>query len=143
MAPARPHRVLVLTADKVGASMAGPAIRSVELARVLAGSPEAEATVTLASPHPVDRDVPGVRTTRYGNEAELHRLVDDADVVLAMAGLLHEHPWIGALDGADPTPLDPTGPGASVPAVIVDAYDPVLFERDVKAGLFHQGFSGL
>jgi hypothetical protein len=122
MAPARPHRVLVLTADKVGASMAGPAIRSVELAGALAGSPDADSTVTLASSHPVDREVPGVRTARYGNEADLRRLVDDADVVLAMAGLLHEHPWIGEPGASG------DGPGAHVPAVIVDAYDPVLFE---------------
>ena len=119
MAPARPNRVLVLTADTVGASMAGPAIRSVELATVLA----AESTVTLASAHPVDRDVPGVRTAQFRGEADLRRLVADADVVLGMAGLIHEHPWIGEPDG-----LGPGSPAGRGPAVIVDAYDPVLFE---------------
>jgi len=115
MAPAPTTRVLVLTADTVGPAMAGPAIRSVELARVLGR----ECVVTLASPHPITRSVPGVATAPYASEADLRRLVDGCDVVLAMSGLLFEHPWIG-----DP---DPARPGTG-PAVIVDAYDPVLFE---------------
>jgi len=115
MAPAPATRVLVLTADTVGRTMAGPAIRSTELARVLAG----ECRVTLASPHPIDRSVPGVATAHFASEAELRRLVAEADVVLAMAGVLFEHPWVGA--------PDPTRPGRG-PVVIVDAYDPVLFE---------------
>src|SRR3954468_21851341 len=118
MPHARPTRMLVLTADTVGAAMARPAIRAVELARQISLQVGADTAVTLASPHPIDRDVPGVVAASYRSEPELRRLVADADVVMAMAGLLDEHRWIGDADPAS----------GHRPAVVVDAYDPVLFE---------------
>ena len=109
-----PTQVLVLTPDTVGPEMAGPGIRSYELARVLA----AESAVTLASPYPVGRELPGGVTTTFADRGELRRLVGEAEVVVAMASLLHEHRWIGQATGA----------GGRRPAVVADAYDPVLFE---------------
>jgi hypothetical protein len=114
MPAARPTQVLVLTPDTVGPEMAGPGIRSYELARVLA----AESAVTLASPYPVGRELPGAVTTTFADRGELRRLVGEAEVVVAMASLLHEHRWIGQATGA----------GGRRPAVVADAYDPVLFE---------------
>ena len=46
-------RVLFVSAEPVGAAMAGPAIRVAELARALAGRCE----VTVAAPPPSDPDV--------------------------------------------------------------------------------------
>ena len=114
MAAAHPTQVLVLTPDTVGHEMAGPGIRSYELAQVLA----AEHDVTLASPFPIRRQVPGVQAATFGDEGELRRLVAGCDVVVAMASLLHEHRWIA----------EPAEPGGRRPAVVADAYDPVLFE---------------
>jgi len=114
MPAARPTQVLVLTPDTVGPEMAGPGIRSYELARVLA----AESAVTLASPYPVGRELPGGVTTTFADRGELRTLVARADVVVAMASLLHEHRWIGHA----------TGVNGQRPAVVADAYDPVLFE---------------
>ena len=112
MPAARANRVLVLTPDTVGPRMAGPGIRSTELARVLA----TEREVTLASPYPVERQIDGVTPATFRGDTDLRRLVEGADVVVALASLLHEHPWITA------------GDPASRPAVVADAYDPVLFE---------------
>jgi len=98
--------------------MAGPAIRAVELATQISRQLASEATVTLGSPHPIDRSLPGIAASTYRTEGELRRLVAATDVVVAMAGLLDEHRWIGDADPA-------TG---QRPAVVVDAYDPVLFE---------------
>jgi Glycosyl transferases group 1 len=114
MPAARPTQVLVLTPDTVGPAMAGPGIRSYELARVLS----AESAVTLASPYPVGRELPGAVTTTFADQGQLRQLVGQAEVVVAMASLLHEHRWIGQATGAS----------GRRPAVVADAYDPVLFE---------------
>jgi glycosyltransferase involved in cell wall biosynthesis len=112
MPAARANRVLVLTPDTVGPRMAGPGIRSAELARVLA----AEHKVTLASPYPIERQIERVATATFRGDADLRPLVGRSDVVVALASLLHEHPWITA------------GPATDRPAVVADAYDPVVFE---------------
>jgi glycosyltransferase involved in cell wall biosynthesis len=114
MPAARATRVLVLTPDTVGPRMAGPGIRSFELARVLA----TEHDVTLASPYPVEREAPGVAGRRFADDADLRQLVGEADVVVALASLLHEHPWMAAAPST----------GARRPVLVADAYDPVLFE---------------
>ncbi len=100
--------VLVLTADKVGVTMAGPAIRAVELCRVLAG----DCRVTLASTHPIELvDVP-FDTATFTERLDLEPLVDRADVVVAMSALLHRFEWIASHDVM----------------VVADAYDPAVFE---------------
>lgn len=105
---ARPTRVLVLTADKVGGAMAGPAIRAVELARVLARSSD----VVLASTHEVSLGGLPYPSRSFRERLDLEPLVDWADVVLAMPSLLYRFDWIADHDVV----------------VVADAYDPALFE---------------
>jgi glycosyltransferase involved in cell wall biosynthesis len=100
--------VLVLTADKVGERMAGPAIRAVELSRVLAASHP----VTLASTHPVELTDTPFATATFSERLDLEPLVDRAEVVIAMSALLDRHDWIANHDVT----------------VVADAYDPAVFE---------------
>jgi len=102
--------VLVLSGDPVGPTMAGPAIRAVELAGVLA---RAGHPVTLAAPAvqagaPVPAGVAAVATSGV----RLVEVVADADVVVVFAPVLADHLWLGDL---------------GVP-LVVDAYDPGLLE---------------
>jgi glycosyltransferase involved in cell wall biosynthesis len=100
--------VLVLTADKVGERMAGPAIRAVELSRVLASTN----AVTLASTHSIDlADMP-FATATFTERLDLEPLVDRADVVIAMSALLDRFDWIANHDVT----------------IVADAYDPAVFE---------------
>src|SRR3954452_3925620 len=101
-------RVLVLTTDTVGPTMAGRGIRSFELARALA----ARCTVTLASRQPVEAAPGGVATATFVGRDDLQTLVAAHDVVVGISGLLAEHPWLAS-----------TGT-----IVVADAYDPVLLE---------------
>lgn len=102
------NRVLVLSADAVGRTMAGPAIRSVELSRQLAR----DCRVTLASSHPAMYAPSGVTTTTFSTRRSLESLARSHDVIIGMSGQLSQHPWLGSLSAA----------------VVADAYDPVLFE---------------
>ncbi len=104
-----PGFVAVVTTDPLGASMAGPAIRSVELARALA---RAGLEVRLCGPVVDALDVAGVEVWPVGEVASLPVAVDGASVIVVFAGTAAEHPWLfdtGAM-------------------VIVDSYDPELFE---------------
>jgi len=100
-------RVLVVSHDVIGERMAGPAIRAVELSRVLAEENE----ITLAAPNDCDLDL-GLRTIRYGH-ADLTRLANAADVVL-----------VGGLTLA----LAPQMADVGVP-LVVDIYDPFTLEN--------------
>jgi glycosyltransferase involved in cell wall biosynthesis len=123
MAPSR--RIVLLTADRVGPAMAGPAIRATELARVLAGDGH---RVVLASPW-VDDDGDGDdgvrRVAAWGDN--LRPVVADADVVVAMTSVLYDHAWLADMRAV-------AGNGGRL-HVVADAYDPVLFE--VLAGFAH------
>ncbi len=96
--------------------MAGPAIRATELAGVLAADGH---DVVLAAPwlDGLDDTTPVATTVRrvqaWGDE--LRPLAAHADVVVAMTGVLFEHPWLADLR-------------ASGVFIVADAYDPVLFE---------------
>lgn len=105
--PAPP--VAVLATDPVGPAMAGPAIRSVELARALAG---AGLPVRLGAPLAGEVRIRGVEVVDAVGEAALRAVAADAATVVVFAGTASEHPW-----------LFDTGA-----AVVVDAYDPELFE---------------
>ena len=108
--------VLLLTADRVGPAMAGPAIRAWELARVLAAEGH---RVVLATP---EVDPAGPPTPTMGLELvaawgeDLRPLAAASSVVVAMTGVLAEHPWLADLRAHHGTRL------------VADAYDPVLFE---------------
>ena len=104
-------RVLVISHDVIGRSMAGPGIRYWEMARALAmGQP-----VTLIAPQPIDLPSPLPRCGDYvwGDPASLERWLHDVDVVIANGFVLFAHPEL-----------------ASIPqALVVDLYDPVLLEN--------------
>lgn len=106
-------RVTVVSGDPVGALVAGPAIRSVELARVVA---DAGHGVVLAAPGVADPRVPGVGFVNVAGRADLEAVVRDSDVVVAFAPVVAAEPWIAE---------------AGV-KLVVDAYDPGLFETLVR-----------
>lgn len=103
-------RVLLISHDVVGAAMAGPGIRALELARALA----AEHAVTLAVPRPADGLPPGVRGFVYtvGDAASLAPALAEADVIVAHGFALEAHPELAdapaplVLDMYNPTPLE-------------------------------------
>jgi glycosyltransferase involved in cell wall biosynthesis len=100
--------VLVVSAEPVGAAMAGPAIRAAELARALA----AECDVTLAAPAP--SSLPGLRLLEAGM-ADVEALVTAArqhDVVVAQ-----ELP---------PTALERIAGGPT--RLVFDLYNPIVVE---------------
>ena len=107
--PGRRTRVLVVTYDKIGPRMAGPAIRSYELARALAR----EHDVLLACRHEPERDGDGFEVRGYlKDEAVLRKMVEWCDVVIAFGFLLLECPDIVELGKV----------------VIADVYDPFTLE---------------
>lgn len=104
-------RVLMLTNDVVGPEMAGPAIRTVELARVLTSVAE----VVVASAHPPAGpvDLPDVVVAGFhAGGVPLEAMVAGADVVVGMTAILHEQAWLCDAEVV----------------VVADAYDPALFE---------------
>ncbi len=111
--PTYGNRLLIITHERIGAKMAGPAIRAWEMAHALAeefevvlachGTPERESlTVRLL---PFDATTP--------NSSDLSQYIAGADVVLAMGTLVSRYP---ALQGVN-KPL------------IVDLYDPFELEK--------------
>jgi glycosyltransferase involved in cell wall biosynthesis len=102
--------VLVVSAEPVGAWMAGPAIRAAELARALA----AECDVTLSAPAPSTSIDPRVRLIEAG-------MVD----VEALVAAAREHDVVVAQE------LPPSVLGAvagSSTALVADLYNPIVVE---------------
>jgi glycosyltransferase involved in cell wall biosynthesis len=103
-------RVLVVSAEPVGARMAGPAIRAYELARALAASCE----VTLAAPAPSEPP--------------------DADVALLEAGLADYDPLIAAVRAHDVVVAQLLPPRLlgrvwrEPTRLVVDLYNPTVVE---------------
>lgn len=103
-------RVLVISHDVVGRQMAGPGIRALELARVLAR----EHAVTLAVPHPPERPLPGLSLHGYGEYdwPSLQPAAARAEMILLSPFTLRAHPGLRALnvplvlDLYDPFPLE-------------------------------------
>src|SRR5579871_2215387 len=98
--------VLLLTHEVVTARLAGPTIRSWELARVLARS----CRVTLACPGVPDRSDPAFAVESF--DGRLAGLVADHDVTVLFGFLLHEHEE-----------------AASARHLVVDLYDPFTLEN--------------
>jgi GT2 family glycosyltransferase/glycosyltransferase involved in cell wall biosynthesis len=105
----RGRRVVVVAYDSIGEQMAGPAIRSWEIACALAR----HVPVTVASEVPIHRTASNVHTVVVTGEDDLLRACECADVVLAQPHALRRYPCL-----------------ASVPGVLVlDLYDPWIFEN--------------
>ncbi len=104
-----PRRIVVTCSDVVGPAMAGPAIRAVELGRVLA---QCGHDVVVCAPR-VDGPAPaGVELVEVAGEGALRAAVEGADAVVGFAATLADQPWVF---------------NTGIP-VVVDAYDPGLFE---------------
>jgi hypothetical protein len=101
------RRILIITHDVVDESMAGPAIRCWEFARVLSH----EAQVTLATPHPTSLSPETFELVQY-DAARLVALASDSDVVILSMYTLWRFPFLTA---------------SSAP-LVVDMYDPFLLE---------------
>lgn len=103
-------RVLVLTTDVIGTSMAGPAIRSWEFARVLSQLHE----VTLAAPRIEIASAPGFALCGFemGKPDALDPVLSRHDVVIAQGLVLNIHPEVLASDLV----------------IAIDLYDPELLE---------------
>lgn len=114
--PLRPtygNRLLIITHERIGARMAGPAIRAWEMAHALAETVE----VALACNGIAERESQKVRLLPYDastpNSRELQQYIAGADVVLAMGTLVSRFPMLHGVN----KPL------------IVDLYDPFELEK--------------
>ena len=102
-------RVVFICADLVGELMAGPAIRTVELAAVTAAAGH---HVLIAAPVGSQLEGRGVELLVWDDVDSLRSIVVDADAIVVFAPVLADHLWLGSL---------------GVP-LVVDAYDPGLLE---------------
>ena len=101
-------RLLVIAYDRISDRMAGPGARCWEVAKAIA----ADAHVTLGSPWPVERSHPHIHTEVFKSRNELVALLEEHDAVLVQTPALHQWPVLQSCN----------------PVVIVDVYDPWLFE---------------
>jgi glycosyltransferase involved in cell wall biosynthesis len=108
-------RVLFVTNDRLGRQRAGPAIRCVELAKVLSRDHE----VTVASGLPGDAEVPGVQLIfdTLANPSRLRQAARRSDVVVTQGLVLDFFPFLQRSSH-----------------LVIDLYDPYLFEHLAPAG---------
>ncbi|MDQ4078194.1 MAG: glycosyltransferase [Chloroflexota bacterium] len=119
------NRVLVISHDVISTNMAGPGIRSLELACVLSE----ELDVVLATPNECDMEFDSIRIHpyRYGDWESFKGALNGVDVILTTGFSLYEFQSIGELD---------------IP-IVVDLYDPFplenlyLFEGSEREPLVH------
>jgi glycosyltransferase involved in cell wall biosynthesis len=104
--------VLVITPEPLGARMAGPAIRALELARALARDGRS-GQVTVATLSSCARSDDGLRLVEAPDEGALRSLVAEVGSVVIQGDVLGRHPWLAAVDVA----------------LVVDAYDPFHLEQ--------------
>ncbi|MBC7460446.1 MAG: glycosyltransferase, partial [Thermoleophilia bacterium] len=106
---AKATRVAILGYDKVGEKMAGPAVRSWEIAKALSKT----CHVTFLSRHKVERSAPGVEVLEFEHPEELRQMLVESDVVLVQGFALVEYPILRSTRAL----------------LVVDLYDPWLFEN--------------
>lgn len=106
-------RTVVVTADVLGARMAGPAIRALNIATMLS----AANAVQLVSTTACDIDVPGVEC-RAVNSRQLREIAAHADVVVLQGYVTARAPWLLRGDHV----------------VVVDLYDPLHLEKLEELG---------
>ena len=101
--------MVFVCADTVGELMAGPAIRSVELAAVLVSAGH---HVILAAPAGSELSRVGIELRAWSDSDSLRDALVDATVIVVFAPVLADNIWMASL---------------GVP-LVVDAYDPGLLE---------------
>lgn len=111
--------VLIVTGDTLGAAMAGPAIRALEMAKALAKV----STVTLATTVPTTFTHDGFDIVD-ATDSNLRELVNWSDVIVFQGALLSTHPWIARTDKI----------------IVADVYDPMHLEtleqqKHIPAGI--------
>jgi len=109
-------RVLFVTNDRVGRQRAGPAIRCVELAKVLSRHHQ----VTMASGLSGDAEIPGIQLIFDGlaNPSRLREAARRSDVVVTQGLVLDFFPFLRR----------------SSSYLVIDLYDPYLFEHLAPVG---------
>ena len=109
-------RVLFVTNDRVGRQRAGPAIRCVELAKVLSRHHQ----VTMASGLSGDAEIPGIQLIFDGlaNPSRLREAARRSDVVVTQGLVLDFFPFLRR----------------SSSYLVIDLYDPYLFEHLTPVG---------
>lgn len=107
---ARPH-VVIVTHEALKRLMSGPAVRVLEMGRVLSRS----ARVSIASPGPVEVDDPRVAMVAYDPAAPeaLRVLAESADLLVVQGFALHSYPFLTRL----------------VAPLVVDLYCPFTLEH--------------
>lgn len=113
-------KILIITLEPISRKMAGPAIRAVELGKVLAG----EFDVTVFSPVEIEtngadgaslalpeQNLPCFRVVTGGGRKKLSELAEAADTIFLQANVLKPFPFIAEMNKY----------------LIVDLYDPYLF----------------
>ncbi len=106
------RQVAVVTTEPLSAELAGPAIRAVELGRVLA----AEHDVHVLSTASCSRPGPDGNWS-FVDDAQLRVLAPAFDVMVLGGDVLAAHPWLADVG----------------PAIVVDLYDPFHLEQLVQA----------
>lgn len=103
-------RVLFVTNDNLSQRRAGPAVRCIELARVLAREHE----VTVASSQPSDSQFAefSLLADAQAHKSELRRIASDSDVVVTQGLALTRFPFLAS----------------AAKHLVVDLYDPYLLE---------------
>ncbi len=104
-------RVVIISSDPLGDTLAGPGIRAMEIARYLAHS----CHVTLAAPERAEVSVPNVACVafqRYDQETVAH-IASQAEVVIVQGFTLYHYPIIKQLHKI----------------LVVDLYDPFYLEN--------------
>jgi GT2 family glycosyltransferase len=102
------RRILVITADTLAPSMAGPAIRAYHIALELA----AEHDVRLVSTTACTLDSDAVPTA-FVNDSRLREAVAWSDIVVFQGFVIEQAPWIAETDKI----------------IVVDIYDPIHLEQ--------------
>ena len=106
-------RVLLITGGEIGERMAGPAIRSLAMARVLAGDGH---DVVLATTSTLERDASAgpfrLASLRPGDDAAFAALERESDVIVFQGHAMEQFPALATTDRV----------------VVVDAYDPMHLE---------------
>lgn len=107
-------RVVIVTADRVGVAMSGPAIRALELGRAISRTNEVRANeVRVVSTADVGVSPDGMDLCQAATAAALRAHQRWSDVLIVQGLVLRAHPWLRRVGTI----------------LVVDLYDPFHFEH--------------